>query len=425
MTLNPLAVSCPPGRLRVDGSGHPLPGESVLGVTPDTICQALRQGDSEKAFELTRTLQKAAQSGAWSVQEPDGSTYGLQVASTQASGSDLMHLLRNGVVMRLARDARQDPELKSRLAGYERLLSSMARAPVVVSQAPLPAPTTPLLAEECERVLLGMADAETSERVRGALLHRFEVHDRNRQEATCQDLRQRLAGDPSSLVEVLGELQVDHPEFVGQHMIFRSAASLGRWLGIPMEPTLEPARQVVVVGGVHGNELSGTEAAERIQAEGDPRVRVFPKANPWAQGTRTSEGVDMNRIFPGRSDGSPEERQAHQIFQAASGADVVIDLHEAMTEWRDGRAGRLCLFQPTPRSLAFLHRMQPYLDRHDFRLVPYRYPGSLVQEVSRSGPTVGLLFEVPLTLDFEARTRLAGDLTRAAMQVAFQPEREP
>lgn len=418
----PLVSTPSSGRLRVNDSGHPLPGESVLGVTPDAICQALREGDAERAQQLTRTLEQAARSGKWLVEDPGGQTYPLQVSTGQ--GADLMHLLRNGVVMKLALDARKNPDLKARLKDYEQVVSAM---PVTLTQQAPPS-QGPLLAEECERVLLGMADSETSERVRGALLHRFDVQERNSHSLSerAQELRQKLQRDPANLTDVLGELQVDCPDFVGQHMIFRNARSLSLWLGIPMAEELPPADKVVVVGGVHGNERSGIAAAEQLEAEHDPRVQVFPRANPWAEGSRRSpDGTDMNRLFPGRPDGTPEERQAHAIFQAASQADVVIDLHEALTEWRDGRAGRLCMFQPTPRSLAFLHRLQPYLDRQDFRLVPYRYPGALVQEVGRSGETVGLLFEVPLTLDFEARTKLAGELTRTAMQVAFQPQRDP
>ncbi|MCE7868881.1 hypothetical protein DYH09_00740 [bacterium CPR1] len=423
MSLDPVSLLGTPlaGRLRVDASGHPLPGESVQGITPDVICQALRQGDADQAAELTRILQQAARSGQWTVEEPGGQIYPLEVSA--GKGSDLMHLLRNGVVMKLALEARKNPDLKARLSSYEQVVTGL-NAPLTQAD-----PRAPLLAEECERVMLGMADPATSERVRGALLHRLDVQERTLRPLSegQREIRAKLEGN-AGLVEILADLQVNHPEFIGQHMIFRNALSLSHWLGIPMTEQLEPADRAVVVGGLHGNERSGTAAAEQIAQEQDQRVQVFPRANPWAHEHCARNGpgeVDMNRVFPGDPYGTPEEQQAHVIFQAASKADVVIDLHEALHDWRDGRAGRLCLFQPTPRTLAFLHRMQDFLDQHDFRLVPFRYPGTLVQEVARAGNTVGLLFEVPLTLDFEARTQLATGLTRAALDVAFQPQREP
>lgn len=80
-----------------------------------------------------------------------------------------------------------------------------------------------------------------------------------------------------------------------------------------------------MVAGIHGDELNGVEAARRLKSEFD----VVEIANPLAfkLGTRTYQGKDMNRCFPGRKEGSEVERLAHRLFKKIKGYDGVADLH--------------------------------------------------------------------------------------------------
>ncbi|MEW6277122.1 MAG: hypothetical protein AB1758_00765 [Candidatus Eremiobacterota bacterium] len=113
--------------VHVDPSDHPLPGESIGGVQVGDIRTALRQGDMEEALRLTRSLQTTAASGCWQVQEPDGRMYPLLISGGPSMRvADLMHMLRNGVVMQLALAARKDEPLKQRLKEYEAFLHSLA-----------------------------------------------------------------------------------------------------------------------------------------------------------------------------------------------------------------------------------------------------------------------------------------------------------
>jgi hypothetical protein len=93
----------------------------------------------------------------------------------------------------------------------------------------------------------------------------------------------------------------------------------------------------VVLGGVHGNEVSGYRAANAIVdwdvTQGT--LIVVPEANAVAvgSGTRYSPSGDLNRQFPTGSE--PTTPLAREIWELITGADanVVIDLHTSRGFW--------------------------------------------------------------------------------------------
>ena len=106
-----------------------------------------------------------------------------------------------------------------------------------------------------------------------------------------------------------------------------------------------PRPRVVIVAGVHGDELVGPHALVELAQELAPSelrgtVVLAPSANPlaFAAGLRKApqDDLDLNRIIPGRSDGTATERIANSLVNQVFGAaDLVIDLHSA------GREGNL------------------------------------------------------------------------------------
>lgn len=99
-----------------------------------------------------------------------------------------------------------------------------------------------------------------------------------------------------------------------------------------------PGPRVVITAGVHGGEFTGVDAATRLAALLEPsevhgQVIVCPVANPPAVyqgrlGVSPLDGVNINRVFPGDSDGGPTERLAAWLFaNLLDGADAYIDLH--------------------------------------------------------------------------------------------------
>lgn len=96
---------------------------------------------------------------------------------------------------------------------------------------------------------------------------------------------------------------------------------------------------VVILGGVHGDEPQGVRAtsmlADRLaRAEPAGRIRLVPVSHEaaFAAGTRTSplDGLNLARVFPGDAEGRPTERLARLLDTAViDGADILIDLHSA------------------------------------------------------------------------------------------------
>lgn len=98
-----------------------------------------------------------------------------------------------------------------------------------------------------------------------------------------------------------------------------------------------PGPTVLVTGGNHGDEYEGPlavlEAAATLRAEAlRGRVILVPFLNAAAvrAGRRTSpiDGANMNRIFPGRPDGTPSQKIADYMARVLIPmADVVLDFH--------------------------------------------------------------------------------------------------
>ena len=95
--------------------------------------------------------------------------------------------------------------------------------------------------------------------------------------------------------------------------------------------------QVLLIAGVHGDEYEGVAALQDVAQEIDPRnltgtVIIVPVANPQAfyVGTRRNpvDGGDLNRSFPGDTNGTMCERLAHLVFQnLVLGSDAVLSMH--------------------------------------------------------------------------------------------------
>jgi predicted deacylase len=130
----------------------------------------------------------------------------------------------------------------------------------------------------------------------------------------------------------------------------RADSPRGRMRGRLSVPGLEPGLPVsrwdsgedgphlLITAGVHGGEYVGIEAARQFAATLDRTpltrgtVTLVHLANPPAfyakrQYVVPEDGKNLNRVFPGRPDGSLAERIAHGVMTLARGASHWIDLH--------------------------------------------------------------------------------------------------
>ena len=104
---------------------------------------------------------------------------------------------------------------------------------------------------------------------------------------------------------------------------------------------------VLIVAAIHGDEIAGHHAAERLRRETPERGRwiIVPTANRRAfeAGVRTTYDMpDLNRSFPGAPHGAASARLADALLGlvARYRPALVLDLHEARPE-RDGVANEL------------------------------------------------------------------------------------
>jgi len=96
------------------------------------------------------------------------------------------------------------------------------------------------------------------------------------------------------------------------------------------------APRVLLTAGIHGDEGPWSALAIRTLLQ-QPKerlrgsLRVVLTANPLAAQADTrnapTDGLDLNRTFPGAAEGSHSERLAASLAPLISGSDVVIDLH--------------------------------------------------------------------------------------------------
>lgn len=99
-------------------------------------------------------------------------------------------------------------------------------------------------------------------------------------------------------------------------------------------------KRICIVTGTHGDELEGQYVCfqlNKIVQENldllDGTIEIYPALNPLGIDSITrgipNFDLDMNRIFPGNSEGTMAEHVAYVLFRDLQGADMVIDIHSS------------------------------------------------------------------------------------------------
>ncbi|WP_122091271.1 M14 family metallopeptidase [Halalkalicoccus subterraneus] len=157
----------------------------------------------------------------------------------------------------------------------------------------------------------------------------------------------------------------------------------------PKEP------EVIVIGGVHGDERSGIRAVRRLrEADLDlQRGVAFVLANPAAiEADKRYLDSDLNRVFPGDPDGDREERIAAQLCELIEG-HTTLSLHATESE-------------PTPFALIHSSRPQEF-DLASELPVPYVVDHWGVNEQTIT--VCGLSVEIELASDDSEETAVTAE----------------
>lgn len=202
----------------------------------------------------------------------------------------------------------------------------------------------------------------------------------------------------------------------------------------------------VVVGGIHGNEVAGYEAAGEIvdwQIDAGTLV-VIPEANAVAveQGTRSGDDwTDLNRQFPGGDEPQTDLARAIWDVIVEYDADVVVDLHESTGIYAgdpvDG-VGQAIFHSDGREAVETARAAAEYVNRTyvddpalAFETGPFSGPntepnGLLVHKAARDLGAESYLVETLSTdVDLETRIRWHLAITERLVADDLFPETEP
>jgi len=129
---------------------------------------------------------------------------------------------------------------------------------------------------------------------------------------------------------------------------------------------------VMVIGGIHGDESAGFYAADEVSTWVIDRgtLLVLPRANVPAieEESRKAPGeADLNRVFPGDSNGNAVDKLAAEIMETIITYEPVwiIDLHEAEYCERlfPGALGQTLLYPRKAGSIDIVEEVQTIINR--------------------------------------------------------------
>ncbi len=129
--------------------------------------------------------------------------------------------------------------------------------------------------------------------------------------------------------------------------------------------------KIIVVGATHGHEKIGLRVISELKKLNIPDNQLeLIIGNPHAEERNVPfTDSDLNRVFPGKADGTYEERRAYELHQSIVDADLVIDIHSTnttdlsddsmiiVTKYDEKTAGLIKLFRP-PKVLVMSYKGQ-------------------------------------------------------------------
>lgn len=157
----------------------------------------------------------------------------------------------------------------------------------------------------------------------------------------------------------------------------------------------KPGPMVMIVGGVHGNEKAGYQAAgqySNLQIK-KGKLLVLPQANKRAVNAnrRTAVGgSDLNRSFPQSSKGNASTNIARDIYKTVKDykVDWLMDMHEGFDYYKNPKTssvGQTLIYYPstamTPMARQIVNNLNKNITKSNqkFTLLKYPVKGSLTR----------------------------------------------
>src|SRR5688572_27612651 len=136
----------------------------------------------------------------------------------------------------------------------------------------------------------------------------------------------------------LGTLRASAGQAVSGYLEVPALNDAGTRIPVSLVRGMGDGPVLALIAGTHGYEYPGITALQRLRQSIDPRALrgtliLVHIANPPSFYGRTvytspADGKNLNRVYPGRPDGTLSERIAHEITtQVIAKADFLVDLH--------------------------------------------------------------------------------------------------
>lgn len=194
-----------------------------------------------------------------------------------------------------------------------------------------------------------------------------------------------------------------------------------------------PGPVVMIVGGVHGNEPAGYNAAEKLTdisiTEGT--LLILPHANQRAVNahTRYIKGeYDLNRAFPKSKSENADNVLAREIFKVVKdyNVDWLMDMHEGYdysVSKSNGSVGQTLIYYPDTQTKTVGKNIVSSLNNEiagsnkDFRMLTSPVSGSLASASARVLGVNSFIFETCSKVSLS--TRVAYQLKAANILLSY------
>lgn len=198
-------------------------------------------------------------------------------------------------------------------------------------------------------------------------------------------------GDTIEGKKVVSALDVNDLEPGRKHLLYFRGAQMPTgqhwYVSVTVARGARPGRRVVLVSGVHGDEMSSVHTVQTVMNRLDPAemsgtvMAVTDVSRPamegmqrrWPNFGRGNDLIDMNREWPGNENGaSAPGRHAGLLFNRLlrPNADAAIDFHTGTTGFDAAAFNIASMDVPAIRAMVELYPVGQIFDNH-------AYPGVL------------------------------------------------